>query len=510
MAIIKVTNTGQGCNKDLTPEELQMGVWSSVTNMRFNNGYIQRFKGLSQIYDTTTVVPRFIAPFQTATKRYWIHAGTNKVFADDGTTRTEITPALAPTGGVDDRWSATSFGGVFIATNGKDVPYFWNGNPATDLAALTSWDTNERCSSIHAFKNYLVALDITKSGGARFPYMVKWSTEAVPGALPSTWDETDVTASAGENDLAETPDVIVDAVPLGDSLIIYKERSAYSMRFIGQPFIFQFQRLPGHHGMLTKGCGTYTPIGQVILTNGDVVLFDGNGFKSIADGLVRRHIFQNINTSNYRKAFVVQNPQRNEVLVCYPETGTDVCNKAAVWNWSTGLWGFRDLGAVYYGASGQIDISIPNTWSSDAGSWAFDTTTWNEDEYAPNEDRLLLAQTTRLVGFDIGGSDDNVSALSGVAERVAMTFDDPYSNKLIRAVYPRVDAATGAPLQVQVGSSMYADQAPVWSDPVTFTVGRDIKADTFAQGRFLSVRVSGNFPWRMRSFDVDVVPTGAY
>jgi hypothetical protein len=103
-----------------------------------------------------------------------------------------------------------------------------------------------------------------------------------------------------------------------------------------------------------------------------------------------------------------------------------------------------------------------------------------------------------------------VVALSGTAERKGMTFQDPYSNKLIRAVYPRVDASTGAPLQVEVGSSMYADSAVTWSPPVTFQVGRDIKVDTFAQGRFLAVRFSGSFPWRMRSFDVDVVPSGAY
>jgi hypothetical protein len=509
MAIIKVTNTGQGVNKDLTPEELQEGMWSDVTNMRFDNGYVQRFKALGQIFDTTPFIPYYVTPYTTATKRYWISAGTGLVIADDGATRTEITPVSPFTGAVDDRWSATTLGGVLVMTNGKDLPQFWNGDVATDLAALTNWDTNERCASIHSFKNYLVALDITKTAD-RFPSMVKWSHAAVPGALPDSWDETDVTKDAGEVDLAETPDLIVDALPLGDALVIYKERSAYLMRFIGQPFIFQFQRIPGDYGMLFKGCGTVTPLGHVVLTSGDVMLSDGNGFKSIADGLVRRHIFQNINTENFKRSFVCSNPQKNEVLVCYPEGVSTFCNKAAVWNWVTGTWGFRNLSGVYFGSSGLVSLEIPNTWSSDTGIWEFDTTSWNEDEYAPNESRLILSTATKLVGWDIGGSDDGVVALSGAAERRGMTFQDPYSNKLIRAVYPRVDAATGAPLQVQVGSSMYADGVVSWSQPVTFQVGREIKVDTFAQGRFLAVRFSGSFPWRMRSFDVDVVPTGAY
>ncbi|MDO6575225.1 hypothetical protein, partial [Staphylococcus pasteuri_A] len=65
-----------------------------------------------------------------------------------------------------------------------------------------------------------------------------------------SWDETDVTIDAGEVDVAETPDYLVDALQLGDTLILYKQRSAYVMRLIGQPYIFQVQKLPGDAGML--------------------------------------------------------------------------------------------------------------------------------------------------------------------------------------------------------------------------------------------------------------------
>ncbi len=509
MPIIKIPDVGQGANLDLSPEELNVGVWSGVSNMRFVNGYASKFKGMARVFDAPTITPHFLTSFQTSDKRYWVHAGTAKVFADDGTTRTEITPATAPTGAIDDRWSATSLGGVLVMTNGKDVPYFWNGNTATDLAALTNWDTNERCASIHAFKSYLVALDITKSGGARFPYMVKWSTEAVPGSLPSTWDETSVTASAGEQDLAETPDLIVDALPLGDSLVIYKERSAYSMRFIGQPFIFQFQKLPGEYGMLAKGCGAVTPKGHVVLANGDVILNTGQGMQSIADGVIRRYIFNNIDSTNYKRAFVCTNPQRNEVLVCFPFNGSSYCDKAAVWNWETGAWSLRDLSNATYASAGLISFDISKTWATDPENWGDDSTTWNENEYSPNEARLLFATTSEIRVFDVGSTDGG-SSFTGTLERTGITFDDPYSVKLIRAVRPRIDATGQTPITIQVGASMVPDQAVTWSPPVTFTVGQDIKADTFAQGRFLAIRISGQIAYRIRSMDLDIVTAGAF
>lgn len=510
MPIIKVTDASKGLNADLTPEELQVGAWSSVSNMRFSNGYASRFKGTAKVFETPVEAPYFIAPFQTNTKRYWITAGLTKVFADDGVgARVEITPASLFTGAVDDRWSGGSLGGLLVLTNGVDQPMYWDGNTANDLTLLPGWNSAWRCKVIKPFKNYLVALDITKTS-TRYSSMVKWSHSAVAGSMPASWDETDVTKDAGEQDLAETPDRLIDALPLGDSLVIYKERSCYTMRFVGAPFIFQFQRIRGDYGMLAKGCGVDTPLGHVVLTAGDVVLNNGQSIQSIADGQVRRFIFNNINSSNAGRSFVTANPQKNEVLVCFPFGDSSACTKAAVWNWDSKTWGIRELNNVTYGDCGVIDNLYSGSWSSDTEAWSLDTTEWNENEYSPNESRLLLSEIGRISAFDVSAGDDGLTNLTGTLERTGMTMDDPYTTKLVRAVYPRIDAPANTQVTIQVGGSMTADKPPVWSDPVTFTVGQSIKADSFATGRFLAVRISASAPWRMRSLDLDIAPAGAY
>jgi hypothetical protein len=508
MTVMKLRDVGKGVNYDLSPEELADGVWSSVQNIRFVNGYAQRFKGMAAVFTDPSVTPYFVTAYQTPAKKYWIHAGTAAVFADDGTTRTNISPASAPTGTQDDRWSAAKLGGLLVMTNGVNAPYYWNGDTGTDLAALTGWDANERCASIHAFKNYLVALDITKTS-TRYPHMVKWSHSAVPGSLPTSWDETDVTKDAGEQDLAETPDMIVDALPLGDSLVVYKERSMFSMRFIGQPYIFQFSRLPGDSGMLAKGCGAVTPLGHVVMTAGDIVLNTGNGVQSIADGTIRRYIFSNMDSTNYKRAFVVANPQRSEVLVCFPTTGDATCTKAAVWNWDTKAWGMRDLPSVTYGDNGQLSFDVGLTWASDSEGWDSDGSVWSENEYAPNEARLLLTSTAKILAFDVGVTDDGAS-FTAVLERRGFTFDDTNTVKLVRSIIPRIDASTGTQITFEVGAAMTADVEPTWQPAATFTVGTGYKIDTLASGRFLALRISSAQPFRLRSLDVDLVASGAY
>lgn len=511
--LAKIDGCGSGLNSDLTPEELGNGVWSVTENMRFNNGYAERFRGTQQVFDTPTITPYWIAPYTTNSARFWIHAGLTKVFADDGTTRTEIT-GTAPTGTASDRWTGGSVNGVLVMNNGVDVPMYWNGDTATNLASLPGWDATWKCKSMRPFKNFIVALGITKST-TQYPNMVKWSTTLDPGAITAAgdWDETDPAKDAGELDLAETPDLIVDCLPMGDVNVIYKERSMYAMQYVGAPYIFRFQRLPGESGMLAAGCGVNTPVGHVVLTAGDVVVNAGNGVQSIANGAVRNLIFKNISTTYYKNAFVTANPQRNEVWVCFPFGETSTCNKACVWNWIDKTWSVRTLSNVTYGAFGQANIASAGTaWSADTETWAEDVTTWNENEYSPAEARLLMCHSTPYISLADIGATDFGSIISASIERSGMTLDDSYSVKTIRSIRPQIDAMNGTEITIQVGASMYPDSAPTWQTAQTFTVGSSIKIDSFATGRYLSVRfTNADYPlWRMKSFVVDYVNAGAY
>jgi len=116
MSIITIPSAGQyGLIADQPPQELPINAWSSVSNTRFLDGSATRVSGEIGIFAAPAITPYFVAPFGTTTKRYWIHAGIAAVYADDGTTRTDITgPAL--TGAIDDRWTGGTLNGVFFGS----------------------------------------------------------------------------------------------------------------------------------------------------------------------------------------------------------------------------------------------------------------------------------------------------------------------------------------------------------------------------------------------------------
>ena len=482
--------------------------------MRFNNGYAERFKGTVAVFTTPSVTPYYITPYATTTARYWIHAGLNYVYADDGTTRINIT-GPGNNGTVDDRYTGGSINGVFILNNGVDIPTYWAGTGV--LANLPGWNATWRCTAMRPFKNFILAMGVTK-GSTYYPHMLKWCTTLNPGAITAAgdWDETNPALDAGERDLAETPDLMVDGLPMGDNFIVYKERSMYAVTYIGYPQIFRTQRLPGETGMLARGCGVNTPLGHVVLTAGDVVLNTGQGVTSIANGIVRDLIFKNISVDNYKRAFVTSNPQKNEVWICYPHGTVETCNKACVWNWVDKAWSVRELSNVTYGAFGQINYTASTlTWSSiDAvgTTWDMIGTTWDENEYSPAEARLLMCHTTPYISLQDSGTSDFGALITSSVERSGMTLGDPYQVKLLRSIWPKIDGTEGYTVTIEVGASMYADKAPTWGTSQTFTIGQTEKIDCMVSGKYLAVRFSNAdyFPWRMKSFGMDYDNAGRY
>lgn len=511
--MIKTTQLlGQlGVNKDAQPQELPDNAWSDAANVRFRNGALERMKGEQKVFTTPTVTPYWLQPYYQGGKRYWVHAGLAAAFADDGTTRTTITPAVAPTGAIDDRWTGGVLNGVLVMNNGVNNPYYWGGSGV--LAPLTAWPANTTAKSIRPFKNVLVALNVTKSG-TNYPHMVKWSDAAVPGAVPGSWDHTDKTKLAGELDLAEEPSLLVDQLVLGDANIIYKENSMYAMRATGGVDVFSFQRLPGSVGALARGCIAATPLGHVVLTHGDVILHAGQGPKSIINGRMRRWLFQNIDSDYRNRSFLVTNPPSKEVWVCFPELGADVCTKAAVWNWDEDTWTIRNLDAVTYGAVGQLAATATSTWDSQNFAWDDAVTAWSEDELSPAQERLLLCATTpRITAADVTGTIDG-AAYTSYAERVGITFGDASRVKVVRGLRARITASQGTKVQIEVGATNNPETPITWSAPVEYTVGVSDynQIDTFAAGRFIAVRVTSldNQPWRFTSYDSDFVLAGRY
>lgn len=517
MPLVKIQNVGAiGVNKDLSTHELPNNAWTDASNIRFLDGYAHQFYGHGEVYGSPSYVPQHVMALDISGARYWIYATATKCFAvtntGGSTVHTDITHAT-PRTGVVNAWTSTSLSGIpiFNAGDGTSKPMTWDLNLANKFVDLANWTANTYCKSIRAYKQFLVALNITKTT-TNYPFMVKWSHPADPGAVPASWDTSDATKDAGEFDLAEGGDPIIDGGQLRGSFIIYKERSVWRMDFTGGQNVFSFQKVLGTSGVLNRNCFVEIDGFHVCFTGSDVIVHDGQSSQSVLDKETRRFLFLNVDSTNSGKCFLFKNPYFNEVFICYPSVGQSVCDQAMVWNYKDKTVSFRTLPNVNHANFGAVDNTLVSTFDSDSAPFDSDLTLFDGGDYVPSTSRVLMASSNqKLYMLDASSSFDGVIPVAYL-ERRGLSFGAPERIKMVRGVRPRIVGNTGYTVQFQIGYSNdpYAD--PTYSSVMTHTIGTTVSNDCFVSGRYISIKISTGtaYTWRMDSLDLDIVDGGEW
>jgi hypothetical protein len=518
--LIRVPNAGAiGLNKDLSQHELPTGAWTDAQNIRFLDGYAYQFYGHGEVYNGPAVVPQHLLPVVVGTQRYWLYASLTKIYAvtisGGAAVHTNLTRQTASVdvdyAATANSWTSTLLGGIPVMNPGNtvDPPQMWNLNIANRMTALTNWPASTYCKALRGYKNFLVALNVTKSG-TNYPFMVKWSHPADPGGVPISWDPADTTKDAGEADLAEGYDPIVDGLQLRDSFIIYKEASVWRMDYVGGPFVFRFQKVLGTSGALNRNCIVEVDGYHVVLTGSDVIAHDGVNASSILDKQTRRWLFQNIDVDGAGLCFVFKNPFFNEVFICFPAIGATVPNMAIIWNYKDKTVSIRQIPNVNHAAFGPVDNGLTGNWNQDSAPWASDLTLWNGPDFVPSTARCLMGSNDqKLFMMDASSSFDGVLP-SAYLERRGLSLGKPESIKLVRGIRARITGNPGETVLVRVGSQDDPWNEPVWGPTVTHTIGSTVADDLLVSGRYLTVRFeSGSaYQWRLDSYDLDVMEAG--
>lgn len=505
-----------GVVADANYNKIPENSFSDALNVRFCDGYVGRISGNYNPVTSTNSVHVFLQYVNNGTFTSWIYCAGGNVYSAGvaGTAPVDITRlnAFFP---VPDPYTVDPFsvsccfiGGIFVFNiyDGSTAPQFWNLNTATKTANLTSWPAFTAAKSVRTFKNYLIALNITKSG-TRYPQMVKWSAAAVPGSLPSTWDPTDATKDAGELDLADTQSEIIDGLSLGDVFIVYKRRSYYSLEYVGPPYIFRAKKIYEGAGVAGLNCVVDTPIGHVVFGYGDIFYHNGGKPVSIVTGRVRKKVFNDVSSVNYSACFVAHNPRMLEVWFCYPKKTSSYADKALIWNYEKNTLTFRDI--QNFTCAANIEVSVSG--ATEGSDWATRTPVWDGTEGRTYAEQSLVFGTSSDKFYMVDFSDTfGATSVSGYLEKRGMDFGDAKSKKLISGVRVHGDGPSGSSVTIYLGTSSTLGGSVTWSPATSFSLTQNDYAKFNASGRFISIRIETSSNIRITSIEFDYSIVGPY
>jgi len=514
-----IKNLGQiGHIADTDPRSLPENAFSSVQNVRFIDNDVQKSKGESAVFTTPAIDPYWLLPVQTESTYYWVYPSLTKCYVTDGTTNTNITRQTASvdvdySADADIGWNGGIIGNVPVINNGVDDPQMWNPvGTGTKLASLTwssgtTWSSESKLARvIRPFQQALIAMDCTESG-TRYRQRIRWSHPADSGAVPSTWDETDTTKDAGYYDLEAGGGSVVDGLPLRDTFIIYKDNKTIGMQRIGGAAVYRFYDIFEETGLLTRRCAKPFFGKHFCVTNGDVIVHDGNTFDSVINHKKKRELFALIDATNYQRTFVSPNYQKNEMWICFPKTGSSFADTAFIWNFKDDTWTTRELPTVKHIGYGLVDPNEADTWASTTDTWDLVEGSWGELSYSPTIIKNLMAGSTLFyLGDDTEQS--NGSNITAWVEREALDFGVPDVYKRVTRVWPRIECS--GDITVMVGSQAVPTDAVSWKS-YTYSSGDD-KIDCDVTGRYISWRIesSTNISWTIKDIDFEYTQRGRF
>jgi len=551
MPTTAVDNLGAvGLVADKEPTSLPPNAWTDLQNARCVDRSIASFKGYSDLGNAAGVVPQVMIPvfdgdssLEITNGSYLLYGGNSasggKIYAyspywgGSG----EITGDTLSAGGT---WDGTVLGGVGVIHNGIDNPRYWSvafdGTSLQDTIKLPYdetktevcyWDDVQfSCKVLRTFRYHLFAMNIIDCDGEN-PRKVHWSHPAEPGTIPITWDPTLPDYDAGFVELSDTPGAIIDGLAMRDSFQIYKDDAIYAVTYTGR---YSVAEPIWNFRLVTTSTGIYgrrlvCDIGgqHVFVGDGDIYLYNGTDFKSIADERVKNFFFNNISRTNRDNSYMIFNERTAEVWLCYPEAGNEYCTKALVWDKNQNTWSTRTLP----GTTAAVFTDIRRGYTADGGFVAWedltctwedwgttpettDWTAWNDpldkNSIDPFDNRLVMCSSSTFYEFD------HTDQAAGVnqecyARRTHLDLGDKADWHMVLQIYPR---ATGDAFQVRVGSVDVAEGSTTWSDYQTFTPGTDYKLDFRVTGRMHSIEFYSNadVSWSVESYEMDYVPAG--
>lgn len=522
-----------GVVKDTPAYMLPPEAWTTALNMRLQDDGVISMLGWEGVFGTPGVAPHFLMPIRTASTTFWLYTSLLKAYGYDGTTHTDITRAAGGdyTASATRDWNGCILGGIPIVNNGNDVPQQWATVAlATKLTALTNWPATLRAKVMRTFGPFLIALNLTDTGTAR-PHRIRWSHPADPGSVPASWDVTDPTRDAGENDLADSKaGIIVDGLSLGGTFYIYKESSTWKMRFVGGRKIMDLGDaawLPDT-GILAPRCVTAAKKGtiHVVATQDDIIWHNGNTVESVLTKRYRRTLFNDIDTTNFQNCFLFENANYNEVWFCYPSSGSTNPNKAIIMNYTNEGWAVTELDGITFrnAAAGPIEGATSTIWSDRSEAWEAATDAWSVINRrgvvaAATDDtkfwKLDTTNTRNGVAFVRQLQRESLSVLG--QKRNGDWINDFEMMKFFSRVWPKIQ---GGPVMFRVGTQMLVNGTITWGsyysfDPSTgaITPPLGVTADPLPlSGRSISVewRTVNDSAWRIDGYKVDVQQMGMF
>jgi hypothetical protein len=415
---------------------------------------------------------------------YYTNAGTNELLAMDTKrmNRWDADTEKFEDITLTDIWDSTEDEYLF-ATNWNDIMYMTNN---TDRVNITNLDmvlvaTNEllSCLLIFPYKNRLVLLRTNESTDGACQQRARWCKPNDP----NDW------TNDGYVD-ADTVEWIMAAEFLGDELIVFFERSVWTLEYTeDEDLPFVWRKIADTEGAYATFTASAFSDEVTVLGPTGLIGTDGRDVYRIGEKIP--DITLDWNPSNLNWSYSATLDELRQVWTSYVDIASEVVDSVLVMNYKEKSWSIYDLSMVVFGFYEAI--------SSAELTWDEIEETWDEIEWAW-DDRTRVAGYPITLGGDTSG---NIYRLNhgGTDDGADISFEvqsarlNPYAEQGLKARLGWVDFLVEPDLNIDVNIDFYMnyDASPYLTKSMNFASVNDTAEKIWIRVPVNSVAASHQF-----------------
>ena len=208
-------------------------------------------------------------------------------------------------------WSLDNFGEDLVACHVDDGRIFiWDTSVAPASASVLTNAPPNNLGIVVTEERFIFAL-----GADGDPRQVKWCDFGEN----TIWSAAS-TNQAGSQILSDAGQIMQGIRTRGQTLII-TDTSAFTARYSGPPYIYQFDRSGTACGAVSRMSAVDTDMGAFWMGQKGFFMFDGNSVRELPCA-VHDYVFDDINVDQQSKIWAFSNTEFSEVWWFYPSSGS--------------------------------------------------------------------------------------------------------------------------------------------------------------------------------------------
>jgi len=262
-------------------------------------------------------------------------------------------------------WSAANFGEDLVFGPRGGGVYYWDATGGLNeravnietLPGATDAPTIQNLVFVSDIFRFVFCLGCNDTGdNQQDPMLIRWADqESVTDWLPSASNQ------AGSLRLSHGSKIIAVA-QTRQEILVWTDTALYSVQYLGAPLVWGAQMLADNISIISPNA--------VSVANG-VAYWMGVDKFYFYDGRVqtlncdlRRHIYQNINTTQYLQYFSGTSEGFNEIWWFYCSSSSSNIDLYVIYNYQEKIWYYGSLARTAWSDSGMRDYPQAATYSN--------------------------------------------------------------------------------------------------------------------------------------------------